>query len=153
MTTTQKGVARVALPLKKRSSKIRNAKKEKPPLTKESHLSVEAKDTEVPLSMASQMIPRYATGEKVRFEGKLDEYGDMSWINGIIKELIPPGDPRNPLENLTRMYLMHQLDGDRTISGTYVAKDSITGEEVRWPKKEKRKNGPDNLSSQHPSRP
>ena len=31
---------------------------------------------------------------------------------------------------------MHQLDGDRTISDTYVAKDSITGEEVRWPKKE-----------------
>ncbi len=121
------------------TQKRRNAKKEKPPLTKESHLSVEAKDTEVSLAMASQMIPRYATGDKVRFEGELDEYGDTSWIYGIIKELIPPGNPRNPLENLTRMYLMDQLDGDGTISDTYVAEDSITGEEVRWPRKEKRK--------------
>jgi hypothetical protein len=135
----ERGACRFAAE-KKRSSKRRNAKKEKPPLTEESHLSVEAKDTEVFLAMASQMIPRFAAGDKVRFEGELDKYGDTSWIYGIIKELIPPGDPRNPLKNLTMMYFMKQLDEEGTISETYVAEDSITGEEVRWwPKKKKGK--------------
>ncbi len=83
------------------------------------------------LAMASQMIPRY---------------GDTSWIYEIIKELIPPGKPpRKPNDDVPYE--------EGTISETYVAEDSITGEEVSWPKKKKGKNGSDNLSSRHPSRP
>jgi hypothetical protein len=36
----------------------------------------------------------------------LDKYGDVTWMYGIVREVIPPGDPRNPLENLRMKYLM-----------------------------------------------
>jgi hypothetical protein len=89
--------------------------------------------------MADKMIPKYAENDKARFKGELDKYGDTSRIYGIVREVIPPGDPRNPLENLRMMYLMVQMDGDGTISEAFAEKDDITDEEVKWPKKKKGK--------------
>jgi hypothetical protein len=66
----KRGTCRFAAEKEKRSYKRRNAKKEKPPLTKESHLSIEAKDNEVFVAMAGQMNPRSAVGDNVRFEGE-----------------------------------------------------------------------------------
>ena len=100
---------------------------------------MQAKNDEAFEAKAGQMIPKYAVGDKVKFEGELDDDGDTTWIYGIIKEVIPPGDTRNPLENLTMMYLMDQMDGDGTITEAYATEDSITDEEVRWPKRKKRK--------------
>jgi hypothetical protein len=53
------------------------------------------------------------------------------------------------------MYLMVQMDGDGTITEAYATEDSITDEEVRWPKRKKRKwkNSANNISLQRTSRP
>ncbi len=116
---------------------------------------MEAKNDEAFEAKAGEMIPKYAVGDKVKFEGELDDDGDTTWIYGIIKEVIPPGDTRNFLENLTMMYLMDQMDGDGTITEAYATEDSITDEEVRWPKRKKRKwkNSANNISLQRTSRP
>jgi hypothetical protein len=135
----KRGTCRYAAEKKKRSYNNRKAKKEKSQRIKESHLPVEAKDDEAFEAKAGQMIPKYAVGDKVRFEGELDDDGDTTWIYGIIKEVIHPGDTRNPLENLTMMYLMDQMDGDGTITEAYAAENSITDEEVRWPRKKRGK--------------
>ncbi len=73
--------------------------------------------------------------DKVRFEGENDEQGEVTWIYGIVREVIPPGDPRNPLENLRMM----QMDDSGTIVEALAEERSITDEEVKRPKRKKGK--------------
>jgi hypothetical protein len=56
-----------------------------------------------------------------------------------VREVIPPGDPRNPLENLRMMYLMIQMDDAGTIFEAFAEERSITDEEVMKPKSKKGK--------------
>ncbi len=56
-----------------------------------------------------------------------------------MREVIPPGDPRNPLENLRMMYLMIQMDDAGTIFEAFAEERSITDEEVMKPKSKKGK--------------
>jgi hypothetical protein len=56
-----------------------------------------------------------------------------------VQEVIPPGDPRNPLENLRMMYLMIQMDDSGTIVEALAEERSITDEEVKRPKRKKGK--------------
>jgi hypothetical protein len=96
-------------------------------------------DSDVLQEMADKMIPKFAVDDKVRFEGEDDKCGDVTWIYGIVREVIPPGDPRNPLENLRMMYLMIQMDDSRTIVEALAEERSITDEEVKNPKRKKGK--------------
>jgi hypothetical protein len=63
----------------------------------------------------------------------------VTWIYGIVPEVIPSGDPRNPLENLRMKYLMIQMDDDGTIMEEFAEEESITDEEVQKPKSKKGK--------------
>jgi hypothetical protein len=96
-------------------------------------------DKDVLKEMAEKMIPKFAVDDKVRIEDELNKYGDATWIYGIVREVIPPGDPRNPLENLKMMYLMVQMDEEGTIMEVFAEEDSITDEEVRITRSKKGK--------------
>jgi hypothetical protein len=63
----------------------------------------------------------------------------MTWIYVIVREVIPSGDPQNPLENLRMMYLMVRMNDAGTIVEAFAEERSITDEEVRTPKTKKGK--------------
>jgi hypothetical protein len=63
----------------------------------------------------------------------------VTWIYGIVREVVPPGDPRNFLENLRMMYLMVQMNDAGTIVEAFAEERSITDEEVRTSKSKKGK--------------
>jgi hypothetical protein len=122
----------------KRKKGTKKGAKKETPQTKGAHPSLKEMDKDVLKEMAEKMIPKFAVNDKVRFEGELNKY-DVTWIYGIVREIIPPGDPRNPLENLKMMYLMVQMDEDGTIMEAFAEEDSITDEEVRIPRSKKGK--------------
>ncbi len=97
---------------KGRSNKRKKGKNIERPQPIVTHPSLEAMDSDVLQEMAGKMISKFAVDDKVRFEGEDD---DAMWIYGIVQEVIPPGDPRNPLEDLRIMYLMIQMDDSDTI--------------------------------------
>ncbi len=136
-TNTKRAVRKGRSNKRKKGAK-KGAKKEIPQ-TKGDHPLLKEMDKDVLKEMAGKMIPKFAVDDKVRFEGEMNKYGDVTWIYGIIREVIPPGDPRNPLENLKMMYLMVQMDEDGTITEAFAEEDSITEEEVRIPRSKKGK--------------
>jgi hypothetical protein len=113
------------------SNKRKKGTKKRTPQTKGAHPSLKEMDKDVLKEMAEKMIPKFAVDDKVRFEGDLNKYRNVTWIYGIVREVIPPGDPQNPLENLRMMYLMVQMDDDGTIKEVFAEEDSITDEEIR----------------------
>jgi hypothetical protein len=76
-----------------KSVKKGRSNKKGTPQTKGAHPSLKEMDKDVLKEMAEKMIPKFAVDDKVRFEGELNKYGDMTWIYGIVREVIPPGDP------------------------------------------------------------
>ncbi len=57
-------------------------------------------DDEARLKEANRMVPRFEVGEKLRF----DIAEGNSWLYGIFRQCVPPGDPRNPLNNFHVLY-------------------------------------------------
>jgi hypothetical protein len=64
---------------KGRSSKRKKDRKNKePPQSKITHPSLETIDSDVLQETADKMIRKFAVDDKVRFEGDLDKYGDVT---------------------------------------------------------------------------
>ncbi len=122
---------------KGRSNKRKKGKNKEPPQTKDAHPSLEDMNSDVLQEMADKMIPKFAVDDKVRFEGELNKYGDVTLIYGIVREVIPPGDPRNPLENLRMMYLMIQMNDAGTTVEAFAEEQSITDQDTEEQERKK----------------
>jgi hypothetical protein len=98
---------------KGRSNKRKKGTKKGTPQTKGAHPSLKEMDKDVLKEMAEKMIPKFAVDDKVRFEGELNKYGDMTWIYGIVREVIPPGErsPGGPSLLRPAEYHRRKLEG------------------------------------------